>query len=578
MHSGNNRSGDGPRNTGHSGWSSSDNTPARSASAERRDREAAEKERQAREESKRRAAEQQRLEAQRQKEERVRLEKERHEQWLAQQEVKRKQAEEAAKSPYQRRIERLRLEARQSFEVTLKKRAEQQDLCRQQYAESQRLREEKSKLEHAAWNAAHEKKRNDVQERCRQLQATKEKERAQLNEQMRLFVEARAEERVRAQERVQLQLDASAKERVKAQERMQLQLNASAKERERAREQLQLRLDARAEERAKAQERMQLHLDASAKERAKAREAALQKSLTHDTLQTASENGSLSAAFPAFAAGPSVGGLLTVAARGGQLALDACAKNPACHNNIFGRRLNGLFGASASAAAVQSLSDTQQLNVTLALMYGSTHQDVLAKLSTAERTAYDKLIADSKDSSINILPIPWNDPTEGKLVNPVIDGVGELSVSTPDQRGEQGAGHTGNIDGTPGTGITSTVTPIPDGINKVGSAYVSENQNDRDNLGNFTGQSGSPINVLPGENSPTTINGREYSAHAIDRMQGRGIPPSAVDNAIKTGTTYPTNPGTIGYFDPVNKLRVITNSELGAVVTVIPGAPPNEKK
>ncbi|MDI3438489.1 DUF4258 domain-containing protein [Erwinia sp. V90_4] len=76
-----------------------------------------------------------------------------------------------------------------------------------------------------------------------------------------------------------------------------------------------------------------------------------------------------------------------------------------------------------------------------------------------------------------------------------------------------------------------------------------------------------------GSNSPTIINERSYSAHAIDRMQGRGIPPSAVENAIKTGTIYPTKPGTTGYYDPENNVRVITNTKSGNVVTVLPGAP-----
>jgi hypothetical protein len=56
-------------------------------------------------------------------------------------------------------------------------------------------------------------------------------------------------------------------------------------------------------------------------------------------------------------------------------------------------------------------------------------------------------------------------------------------------------------------------------------------------------------------------------------MQGRGVPPSAVQNTINTGTVYSTGSGTTGYYDPINNLRVITNSENGRVVTVIPGAP-----
>jgi filamentous hemagglutinin len=92
---------------------------------------------------------------------------------------------------------------------------------------------------------------------------------------------------------------------------------------------------------------------------------------------------------------------------------------------------------------------------------------------------------------------------------------------------------------------------------------------------NPVGRSGNPMNTK-GSNLPTVIGERSYSAHAVDRMQGRGVPPSAVENTIKAGTLYPTKSGTTGYYDPTNNLRVIVNSKTGDVVTVIPGAPKNE--
>lgn len=81
------------------------------------------------------------------------------------------------------------------------------------------------------------------------------------------------------------------------------------------------------------------------------------------------------------------------------------------------------------------------------------------------------------------------------------------------------------------------------------------------------------MTVSRGTNVPTTINGVDYSAHAIDQMQGRGIPPSVVQNTIQYGAVYPTKAGTMGYYDSINNVRVITNSTSGRVVTVIPGAP-----
>jgi hypothetical protein len=64
-----------------------------------------------------------------------------------------------------------------------------------------------------------------------------------------------------------------------------------------------------------------------------------------------------------------------------------------------------------------------------------------------------------------------------------------------------------------------------------------------------------------------------YSGHALDQMQNRGIPPSIVENTIKTGSKYATEPGTVGYFDPVNSVRVVQNQDTKQVITVIRGEP-----
>ena len=91
--------------------------------------------------------------------------------------------------------------------------------------------------------------------------------------------------------------------------------------------------------------------------------------------------------------------------------------------------------------------------------------------------------------------------------------------------------------------------------------------------GSIVGRGGSPMTVPRGTNDPTIINGISYSGHAIDQMQGRGIPPSIVQNTIQNGVIYQTRLGTTGYYDSVNNVRVITNSDTGVVITVIPGSP-----
>lgn len=87
------------------------------------------------------------------------------------------------------------------------------------------------------------------------------------------------------------------------------------------------------------------------------------------------------------------------------------------------------------------------------------------------------------------------------------------------------------------------------------------------------GRLGNPMQVPSPQNIRTTISGREFAGHALDQMQGRGFMPSVVENTIQRGTSFPTGAGTTGYFDSVNRVRVITDAASGRVVTVIPGAP-----
>jgi hypothetical protein len=88
------------------------------------------------------------------------------------------------------------------------------------------------------------------------------------------------------------------------------------------------------------------------------------------------------------------------------------------------------------------------------------------------------------------------------------------------------------------------------------------------------GSSRSPIEIQPGANEPATIGNTPYSGHAVDRMQGRGIPPSAVTDTILNGQKSPRDePGTTAHYSPANNLTVITDDVTGNVVTVRKGRP-----
>lgn len=79
------------------------------------------------------------------------------------------------------------------------------------------------------------------------------------------------------------------------------------------------------------------------------------------------------------------------------------------------------------------------------------------------------------------------------------------------------------------------------------------------------GRRGSPMDVSG--NTPTTINGRKYTGHALDRMQGRGATPTVVGNAIKNGKRSPGRKKSTVVHN-TEGVSVVTNSK-GDVVTVI---------
>ncbi len=76
----------------------------------------------------------------------------------------------------------------------------------------------------------------------------------------------------------------------------------------------------------------------------------------------------------------------------------------------------------------------------------------------------------------------------------------------------------------------------------------------------------SQMEVVPGTNTPGTVGNTSYSGHAFDRMQGRGLMPSVVDDAIAHGQHAPGSDGTTVHYSPANNVSVVTNAE-GRVVT-----------
>ena len=73
--------------------------------------------------------------------------------------------------------------------------------------------------------------------------------------------------------------------------------------------------------------------------------------------------------------------------------------------------------------------------------------------------------------------------------------------------------------------------------------------------------------VNPGTNPPGRVGDLYYTGHAFDQMQGRGIPPSAVENAIRYGKRLPGDkPGTIKHVS--EDVMVVTRLDKKTVITV----------
>lgn len=80
----------------------------------------------------------------------------------------------------------------------------------------------------------------------------------------------------------------------------------------------------------------------------------------------------------------------------------------------------------------------------------------------------------------------------------------------------------------------------------------------------------SPIEIDRGTNPPADIRGRPYSGHALDRMQGRGLSPSAVENAVRAENLVRSSRGANLYWDPVNRIMVVVDPRTNTVITAIP--------
>ncbi|GAB2915451.1 hypothetical protein GCM10027093_62610 [Paraburkholderia jirisanensis] len=246
----------------------------------------------------------------------------------------------------------------------------------------------------------------------------------------------------------------------------------------------------------------------------------------------------------------------------------AAAGSQGCGAGAMGAAASSVIGSLLGPTANMSAADREaRENLVNSLVAGiATASGVNAATAAgaAQIEVENNQVSLSTATGFRLPPIPgFKGETAGKGDGVIADPATELDASVK-------AGPL--VTPLPGPGLIDQIfTPVGDAVRGLVDHVITSVTNKDSSTP--VGVGGSPMDVPRGTNQPSSIGGVDYSGHAIDQMQGRGVPPSAVKNAIEQGVIYPTREGTTGYYDSENNIRVVTNSKTGLVVTVIPGAP-----
>jgi hypothetical protein len=238
--------------------------------------------------------------------------------------------------------------------------------------------------------------------------------------------------------------------------------------------------------------------------------------------------------------------------------------------NGIGNTLNNSFNNNsylgASASFVGSL-----FNEAGSVVSPSTYVNGLSSFGNNVSSVYQ---SDGIWAAGSYATTSWN-------VGAVYSGVANINLATGApvgdwfDRGEDISSGVASTAGITAGGLSLfNAATAPAAIAPVGDAATA----DATPASTPVGESGSPLNVSSANgvpfNTPSTVNGIDYSGHALDQMQSRGIPPSAVENTIQQGIPAPGNTATTTtYYEPVNNLTVVTDTSSGRVVTVHQGQP-----
>ena len=123
----------------------------------------------------------------------------------------------------------------------------------------------------------------------------------------------------------------------------------------------------------------------------------------------------------------------------------------------------------------------------------------------------------------------------------------------------------------------SKADDVVEGAVKVGSDVPATTPvGRRSGLDEVTGGGNKSVDLQQGKhsrqmktnaNQAGEVGGRQYSGHAFDRMQGRGLTPTVIENTIAFGQKSKGNGGATVFYDPQNDVTAVVNTA-GRVITV----------
>ncbi|WP_423212732.1 toxin C-terminal domain-containing protein [Pantoea ananatis] len=183
---------------------------------------------------------------------------------------------------------------------------------------------------------------------------------------------------------------------------------------------------------------------------------------------------------------------------------------------VVEKGLGALLGLGVAKTAMDNLSEADRKLILAAAMTGKA--DEIERLTPAQQAVYKEMVESQKGT---LLPLPVLDRplVDNTLTNPIPGQNKGTTLTTPDQRDQNGSSHTGNTSGVPDTAGNTIITPIPDGPSKDDLAYLAlkgkEAQKAASDLG-FGNKIPAPKVPFNSHGQPAFYNGKVYITPDID--------------------------------------------------------------